>query len=261
MIQPATLAQVAADDGLLRRLDADPTHPYSVKASDLQHVSVLLAASPTCLSRRMRLVESHLAGANKMVLTVAPSMQAERWKAAKLPAAQVWLQPFETIEARSHLDAKSLQSRLIAMLPFYGERSAPLLKGRMLHLKGKLVGPEGAIHYYQMARPSNQDLLESPMHPLAKQLHALAKQDAGYWSGLILYHRANYPAAVDYFTTRTLLAVPNGPWTFGARYNLARAYEASGETKRAILQYQSNDILPDYSGNLLRAKWLGQPPP
>ena len=125
LIQPATLAQVAADDGLLRRLDADPTHPYSVKASDLQHVSVLLAASPTCLSRRMRLVESHLAGANKMVLTVAPSMQAERWKAAKLPAWQVRLQPFETIEARSHLDAKSLQSRLIAMLPFYGERSAP----------------------------------------------------------------------------------------------------------------------------------------
>ena len=78
-----------------------------------------------------------------------------------------------------------------------------------------------------MARPSNQDLLESPMHPLAKQLHALAKQDAGYWSGLILYQRANYRQAVDYFTTRTLLAVPNGPWTFGARYNLARAYEAS----------------------------------
>jgi hypothetical protein len=24
------------------------------------------------------------------------------------------------------------------------------------------------------------------------------------------------------------------------------------------LQYQSNDNLPDYHGNLLRAKWLGQ---
>jgi hypothetical protein len=162
LIQPATLAQAAADDGLLRRLDADPAHPYPVKASDLQHVSVLLAASPTCLARRMRLVESHLAGVNKMVLTVAPSAQAEHWKAAKLPGAQLWLQPFETIEVRSHLDAKALQACLLAMLPFYGDRSAPLLKGRMLHLKGKLVGADGAIHYYLTARPSNQDLRESP---------------------------------------------------------------------------------------------------
>ncbi len=260
-IQPATLAQVVADAGLLRRLDADPAHPYAVRTSDLKHLSVLLAASPTGLSRRMRLLESHLAGQNKMVLTAAPSAQAERWKAAKLADVSLWLRPFETIDVRSHLNVKSLEARLIAMLPFYGEQSAPLLKGRMLHLKGKLAGTEGAIHYYLAARPSNRDLLEAPVHPLIKQIHALAKQDASFWSGLISYQRASYPAAIDYFTTRTLLAAPNGPWTFGARYNLGRTYEAAGETKRAILQYESNDLLPDYPGNVLRARWLGQSPP
>ena len=51
-IQPATLALLAADDALLRRLDADEAHPYPVKADDLKRVVVLLEASPAYLSRR-----------------------------------------------------------------------------------------------------------------------------------------------------------------------------------------------------------------
>jgi hypothetical protein len=53
-----------------------------------------------------------------------------------------------------------------------------------------------------------------------------------------------------------LLASPNGPWTLGAQYNLARTLEASGDTERAILQYQSNEGAFDSAGHLLRAKWL-----
>jgi len=255
-IQPATLAQVAADDHLLRRLDIDDTQKYWVKSSDLQRVTALLEGSPAYLSQRMQLLESHLAGAQKMVLTCAPTPQAARWKAANVADAQLWLWPFETIVARSHMSPKAIEARLMFLLPFYSDRATPLLRGRILHLKGKLVDSEGAIKFYQDARPSNQDLAEASIHPMAKQLQFLAKQNASYWAGLVSYQRAEYRAAIDYFKTRTLEVAPNGPWTAGAQYNLARTYEASGETDWAVLQYEMNGAAVGGHGDFLRAKWL-----
>ena len=64
---------------------------------------------------------------------------------------------------------------------------------------------------------------------MEKLVYLRGKQDASYWSGLIAYQRGNYPAAVDYFARRTLEFMPDGPWTDGARYNLARTFEAAGE--------------------------------
>jgi hypothetical protein len=256
VIQPATLAQVMADDGLLRRLDVDETHRYGVTASDLKQVAVLLEGSPTYLAARMQTLESQLAGTQKMVLTTSPTTQAEHWKAAGLTDVQLWLRPYQTIENRSQMDMDSIKMQLLAMLPFYCDRATPLLKGRMLQLKGKLIGNEGATKFYQDARPSNQDLVSANAPMSMKQLQMFAKQDASYWSGLIQYQRGNYPAAIDYFMTRTLLQAPNGPWTTGASYNLARTFEISGEAERAILQYQGNDRSVGHHGELLRAKWL-----
>ena len=316
VVQPATLAQVAADDGLLRRLDADEKHPYRVESSELKHVVVLLEASPTYLARRMQLVESRLAGPQKMVLAAAPTAQAAHWKAAKLTDVQLWLQPFATIQRRSHLTWEDTQMRLLSLLPFYmvyEDRStsqgkqqdpqaprqqkiqaAPLGKGRMLYLKGRFVGQDGANQYFQLARPSNEELaaiqrvlveetrraaeqaiqnlspeernaVESQIEAKAAYLARAqmefflqAKQAASYWSGLIAYQRGNYSAAGDYFRKRTLEAAPNTPWRHGALYNLARTYEAAGDTQRAILQYQSDASSPGYQGDLLRAKWLGE---
>jgi hypothetical protein len=257
MIQPATLAQAASDEKVLRRMDADENHTYGVKASDLQHVVVMLEASPTYLAKSMKLLESQLAGPQKMVLAGSPSAQAEHWKSlAHVGEVRLWNQPFETLQRRSHLEWKEVQTRLVAMLPFYVVPKAPLHRGRVLYLKGKFVGDDGATHYYQSARPSNAELSASSVDPIEKMMYLRAKQDASYWLGLIAYQRANYPAAVDYFMTRTLLFMPNGPWTNGARYNLARTYEISGDVERAILQYDVNADSPGYLGDLLRAKWL-----
>jgi hypothetical protein len=257
ILQPATLAQVMADEKLLRQLDADETHKYGVTASDLKHVVVMLEASPTYLAKRMRVLESRLAGPQKMVLTTSPTAQAEHWKtAAHAAAVRLWTQPFTTIERRSHLDPKEVESRIAVLLPFYGMPTAPLRRGRVLQLRGNFVGDEGATHFYQMARPSRQELEASSAHPMEKLIYLRGKQDASYWLGLIAYQRANYPTAIDYFTNRTLLAMPNGPWSDGARYNLARTFEASGDRERAILQYADNVDSPGYLGDLLRAKWL-----
>jgi hypothetical protein len=294
VIQPATLAQVVADGKLLRGMDADEAHVYGVKASELVRVTALLEASPPYLARRMKLLESRLVPAQKMVLTMSPTTHAGRWKDAKHVAeVRLWPQPFVVLRQRSGINWRGSPMWLRDVLPLYmvyKERlparakmpkdpqdqqepeepkgpetityAAPLYKGRVLYLKGKFTGDNGATRYYQIARPSNETLAISSADEGEKQIKWWGKQDASYWSGLVAYQLArqrgknNYDAAMDYFTRRTLEAYPDGPWTNGARYNLARAYEASGQTARAILQYGSNDSSPGYLGDLLRAKWL-----
>jgi hypothetical protein len=53
-----------------------------------------------------------------------------------------------------------------------------------------------------------------------------------------------------------LAVAPTSPWTPGAQYNLARAYEASGQRDKAIQLYQASGSSPGTYGNALRARWL-----
>ncbi|MCD4726406.1 MAG: hypothetical protein K8R46_02000, partial [Pirellulales bacterium] len=175
---------------------------------------------------------------------------------AGLADVRLWQHPFQTLLRRSNLDRRQVQARLLAMLQFHVIPAAPLSRGRILYLKGRLVGDDGAMRFYQAARPSNAELRASSIKLDEKVLLLLGKQDATYWCGLIAYQRGDYNTAVDYFMKRTLEAYPSGPWTGGARYNLARAYEVSDQTKRAILMYGLDASSPGYLGNLLRAKWL-----
>jgi len=85
-----------------------------------------------------------------------------------------------------------------------------------------------------------------------------AKQDASYWLGLLAFQRANYSSAIDYLARRTLEVMPDGPWSSGAQYNLARCYEAADEPAAAAELYQSDTDSPGYHGNLLRARWLSE---
>ncbi len=256
-IRPATLAEVRSDNKLLERMNAGPSRVYGVQASDLGGVTALLEASPPYLARCMKMLESRLAGDRKMVLTTSPSAAARRWtEAAGLADVRLWQHPFQTLLRRSNLDRRQVQARLLAMLQFHVIPAAPLSRGRILYLKGRLVGDDGAMQYYQAARPSNAELRASSIAQIEKLMLLRGKQDATYWCGLIAYQRGDYEAAVDYFMKRTLEAYPGGPWTGGGRYNLARAYEASGRTERAILMYGLDAFSPGYLGNLLRAKWL-----
>jgi len=118
-VQPATLAELAADGGLLRQMDAGRDHPYPVKSSDLKKVVALLDASPWWLTPRMRLVESRLAGDDRMVLCISPAAQAERWKAAKAVAeVRLWTVAYETLFQRIRLGSEFANWEGAMMAPF-----------------------------------------------------------------------------------------------------------------------------------------------
>jgi len=249
---------------LLRQLDAESgqPYPYPLDSGDLKNVVALVEASPAYLEQRMGMVESHLVGKQKTVLSTSATAQAERFEALPgVSEARLWHRPFETLARRGQLDKLAIQQQLFLLLPFYQGLESPLRRGRMLYLKGQWTGKQGATLYYQRSRPPDQRIDE-----LAKrdgvsgmmdwELYRRAKRDANYWLGLLAFERGNYPSAIDYFYKRTLEWWPGGMWTHGAKYNLARAYELTGEQKKAVLTYKSDTTSPAYHGNLLRARWL-----
>jgi len=267
----ATLAQVVADEQLLRQLDLDGEHPYPVRAADLAHVVAYVEGSPSDLSRRMALVESRLSGKKKVVLTASPSAQAERVK--KVPhvtEAKLWPLPFEIWLWQSKLTEKQVLAAAEDLVLF---QAVPTLKiGRALYFKAAYDGEEGAKRRFMSARPP-QSMIDNFRLPAeaAKQFRRedlskveatqmvwmqQAKQYASFWLGLVAYEEQDFPVAIDFFAKRTLEAAPSGPCANSARYNLARTYEAVGDTDRAIALYESDRKSPQSHGNQLRARWL-----
>ncbi len=285
-IRPASLAQAASDPQVLARLNLDPQQPYPVQSSQAARVRVLLVASPQQLSRRMRLVELQMVGQDKILLTTNPTASAAVWR--KLPQVaevQLWTYPFEVLSRMEAITPKESQERTLEFLPFQAGAAEGLWKGRLLHLKGRLVGEEGATACYQAVRPSNFDLSRTnqmvaqeylrmnreaaPDRPfqdvkkfaleqaeLDRMIRFRAKHNASYWLGLIAYDRGSWDTSIDYLAKRTLGAVVESPWQSGAHYNLGRAYEASGEYAKAVAEYQGLAKTLADRGAALRARWL-----
>jgi tetratricopeptide (TPR) repeat protein len=254
----ATLSEIAADDSLLRSLDLDAAHPYPLKSSDVQSVVALVEASPGYLSRGMKLVESRLAGDERVVLTSTPSKSIEALKKIKhVGDARLWLMPYEVLEARHKRTPEDQQMAFREMFMFLG--NTPLYGGRVRQFKGDFDGERGAKWLYLESRPAQAQVDAIPLAPERKKVLTEVKQAASFWLGLIAFDQKDYPVAVDYFRERVLIASPDGPWTAGARYNLGRTYEAMGETEKAVAQYQL-DKSPQSTGNKLRARRLLKTP-
>jgi hypothetical protein len=272
-IEPATLAQVLADEKLLRGMDIEGLRPhrYSFDADDMKRVVALVEASPAYLTQRMSLIESRLTGKQKTVLTASPVAQAERFAALEgISRTALWQFPFEVIERRVKLDKNDVRRQLVRLQPFYAgfqeDQPSPLRTGRMLHLKGQFTGPRGATFFYQQCRPADSTASEAarknnvPMQAFMN-IFVPSKLNASYWLGQLVFERGNYPSATNYFYNHTLVWMPDGMRTHGAKYNLGRTYERSGEPMKAALMYKSDPDSPAYQGNLIRARWLEEKAP
>lgn len=263
----ATLNQAMADPAVLTEMDADAEHPYPVKAADLHDLIVYVEGSPLYLSHRMQLAEEKLGGNESLVLSAHPQQIADQLKDKPgIGAVRLWPLPYERLRLVENPTKEYAERIAREMAPF--QQTPQLWQGRVLDLLGHYESQNSASMMYQDARPSDDTLskqrgaAEKQKQPQQKAMaefsvamRTIAKQDASYWLGLLAFERGNYPAAVDYLNTRVLEASPDGPWTFGARYNLGRTYEAQGQIDAAIRAYQS-DHSPQRAGNLLRAKRL-----
>jgi hypothetical protein len=289
----ATARQAAADPAILKRLSvADRSYP--VQASDIAGLSVLVAADPWNLSRRMRAVEEQLVGGRSMELALDASAVAQRGleclgsaepaagEQARAGRAGLWEFPWEVL-ARRQSDAARVQAAvgrdLAAMAVQIAEATAgdgegrrrgtrvvrPLYAARIREFRGDVDGPDGAKASYLAARPGRQaiaDLLKTVPPEQAEGVRRLfeqMKEDATYWLGVLMLAEGENATAVDYLGRMTLEAAPDSRWTDAARVNMAKALAGMGRSDEAI-KLLREDASPQRFGSRLLADELEKKP-
>jgi len=247
----------------------------------------LIDASPEQLSQRMVLVEKRLSAADQMILTVSLSEIAANLKqCGGITDVRLWAVPIETNMYQQARSAKLARDPQLQWEEFieHGvfQQLNPLVRGRRSYLLGhfnKRGDEQGAAGHFARARLTDDSIeqldtsrriqaamgLKRPRgmsdedwnRRLAEiqRLQAQSKQHASYWMGLAHQQQGNYDVAINWLNIRTLEKSPEGPWTNGARYNLARCHEALGQAQRAIQLYRIDES-PQRHGNLLRAQYL-----
>ncbi|MHB8899230.1 MAG: tetratricopeptide repeat protein, partial [Thermoguttaceae bacterium] len=264
--EPATLAEAAANDEVLRQLDIFKEGDYVIRSKDLQRVVVLVEASPVCLSQRMKMVEKRLTGDQKIVLTADATGQIERFKRSEhVVDGRMWPLPYQTIWQGIRFAPERANWFAAMAAPLVFPPQMPILwKARSYHFKGQFTGNPSATMFYLAARQSEFATESATTNPAEKQMWREIKIDASYWLGLMVAQTGNYRAAEDYLKTRVLMADPGGKWEQGAAYNLARVSEATGDIPMAIKLLELHTAAAQAQGNVIRAGWLrkltGQPP-
>lgn len=140
----------------------------------------------------------------------------------------------------------------------------------------------GAVELYLLARPEGraiEDLAYSeywqrfyglnqlPQDPQQRRefLDMVAtrikrsRDDVSFWLGLVQYDKGDFGNAIKWLKQSLPDDSSDQPWAGAARYNLARCYEALGQTEEAVKIYLSDDS-PQKYGNRLRAQWLRRAP-
>ncbi len=254
-----------------------------MRALELQlsgHDRAVLSTSPAELAAKLRDVE-HV-GEVKLWAMPYETLKARSEASPELQrAAFLERLPFTIAAEPEEQSKKSDETKKAA------HRTFALRVGRLLYLRGLYgettapgqsdssatdlseVAQRGAKFYLLRALPQQDQLDDAaqaqrsgreilPGRRLSQEFveaYQRLRDDAAYWLGLVWLEQKQYKSAMQYFDKMTLQADPDGPWSNGARFNLARCYEAEGNLPEAIKLYQG-DKSPQRYGNRLRAERL-----
>ena len=268
----ATARQAAEDPTVLAGLSL-PDKPYPLGPADMTDLTILVAADPWDLSRRMATLDGDLAARHGVHVAVAASHMAAAAAAAlptdSTPVLGVWEFPWETVGRRGAVAAgvEAVVTRELAPLeiafvaPGPAGRPArtvrPLFAARVREFRGDLEGPEGAKAAYLAARPSRAVLADAVRQlppeqaENASRLYGRMKEDATYWLGVLTLGEGEYAAAVDYLGRMTLQAAPDSRWTDAARTNLARALIGLGRIDEAVAALRADGSPQRFGSRIL----------
>lgn len=182
----ATLAEVQADDQVLRQLDL-PDEKYPVSADQLKRITVFVEASPHFLARRMAALESHIGGEESLRLFINLDQLAAKYeKLDGVAEVRVWPWPYEALVNQTTISTEDQQRMMSELFSFEvaGLKPKPISReamtdpeaqkelkkdvyepvpwalwaARMMQFKGVHLGEEGSIRLMQLARPSDAEI-------------------------------------------------------------------------------------------------------
>ncbi len=265
----ATLSEIIADPELLRKYDLDAEHPYPLAAEDLQNIRAQIVATPLQFSRRAAALQSMLEGEDFVVLSADVDRLAESLKSLNgITAVELWPFPYESRLAEETM--KRPERELAAQRFLVFSNTPRLWKARVLQFQGDKPVPVAeqddplaqprrghyqATQYFQHSEIRLPENVLKQLDDLKKLMYTMAKADASYWLGLLSYDLGKYQVAEDWFRRRTLDAFPNGSWTAGATYNLARTLQKLERTGEAIALLEADESPQRHGNRLLARQW------
>jgi tetratricopeptide (TPR) repeat protein len=264
----ATLEQAQKDDTLLRKFDLEGAG-YPVTAESLKAAKVYVVGDAFSLSRRAAQLEAALTGEDHVALAAKPTELAGKLKSVPgVAEIALWDVPFHTLSGQLNMGAEARHQEALAFEPF---AVRPILwKARTRYFQGRHKAAthagEDAIDDHQEAarlymsksvRPTDVQIAASPSDG-ERRVNSSAKRDATYWIGLLSFDDGKFDVAADWFR-RPEVSSAESAWKAGALYNLARSFEALGQTDEAV-KLLEQDSSPQQNGNKLRARELKSRP-
>jgi hypothetical protein len=214
-------------------------------------------------------VEQKLTGDDRLVLSADPSALAERLNAMpQIGQVRLWELPLATLRDQLALLPPARRREVYAFEPL--ATRPKLWKARLRHFQGRREGgdeqtatePTDVINDHGEAaqlytdksvRPTDREIARNQFND-KRRVDNAAKLQATFWLGLLSFDDVKYDVAAHWFG-RPELSDQASPWAHGARYNLARTFEALGKLEEAIPLLEQDDS-PQQNGNKLRARIL-----
>ena len=288
--QPATLAEAAENDDVLRQLDRSPEKPYPLKAADLASLRVEVIGNTGFWSPRMRLLQQSLSGDRSVIiydslvdteagpglLTRAVDHGRGRWSREDVA---VWRYPEENLQGAEDRDARQNERLFLRQAHFgwpfevrqedetkriiFGRPTRGQLKIRLKQITGEL-GQTTQFYNAQMEsvlvqlRTQGIDVppdLQIP--PMVQRMQAQAAEDARFWTGVCQFEIGEHAAAADSFREYLSRYRAGGDWSAHSRFLRAWSYAELGEydvAARILEQAPSTDPQADGYPVLVR-RW------
>jgi hypothetical protein len=209
----------------------------------------------------MKLLQAELAGKNRTILYRDAAEVRKHFAQVlgdRLGSVGLWALPLE-VETRLFTDPQFVKSTVQTLFFLRGEW--PLLYARVKHLRGEL--PEAISDYVSFRLSDSTTLVTDKNQLVPTPVQEGLDVYATYYMALAHLERHDLRNAKTMFL-RLLDMLPEpspavpffGMFRWGAHTNLARIYEAEGDSRQAIAHYAVFQPTMQYHGNLLKAREL-----
>jgi hypothetical protein len=261
----ATLEQAMTDPSILERMNLPGQDPYGTSMASLlaspAKIGVLIDSSQGYLSPKMKLLQAELSGTNRTILHRDASELRKHFAEVlgdRLGTVGLWSLPLE-VETRLFTDSQFVKATAQTLFFLRGE--FPLLYARIKQLRGEL--PEAISDYVSFRFSDSTTFVTDKNQLVPTPVQEGLDVYSSYYLALAHLERNNLDQAELMFRkVLEMLPEPSPAVPFysmfrwGAHTNLAKIYEAQGDSQRAIAHYTAPQPTMQHHGNLLRAREL-----
>ena len=261
----ATLEQAMTDPSILERMNLPGEDPYGTSMASLlaspTKIGVLIDSSQGYFSPKMKLLQGELAGKNRTILHRDVTEFRRHFAAVlgdRLGTVGLWSLPVE-VETRLFTDSQFVKATAQTLLFLRGE--FPLLYARIKQLRGEL--PEAISDYVSFRFSDSTTFVTDKNQLIPTPVQEGLDVYSSYYLALAHLERNNLGQAELMFRkVLEMLPEPSARVPFysmfrwGAHTNLARIYEAQGDSRSAIAHYMAPQPTMQSHGNMLRAREL-----